>query len=91
MAETSELIDRGIRAYLQGKIADAQRLFEEALTQLMINTFFYGSTALDRRAPHQTSPELDVHRSEGLRTPHAAVITFGVGIFLWLTAIYAPR
>jgi len=43
------------------------------------------------QAPHQVSPELDVRRAEGLRLQHAAVIMFGVGIFLWLTAIYAPR
>jgi tetratricopeptide (TPR) repeat protein len=31
--EIAELIDRGIRAYLQGKVADARAAFEEALRQ----------------------------------------------------------
>ena len=78
----------GILGGLVGLIA---LMAKSRLRRGLNNVFLILTAAAHGRAPHEMSPELDVRRSEGLRMPHAAVITFGVAIFLWLTAIYAPR
>ena len=52
---------------------------------LMVNSLLHG------KAPHQSSPMLDVKSDRALRLPHAVAIGFGTLGYLVASTIWAPR
>jgi prepilin peptidase CpaA len=76
-----------ITSVLGGVAALVLLAWKRRLGRAFRNLWLILSSAAHRLPPFRVSPELDVRAGVGLRMPHAAVITAGTLIFLWISAV----
>jgi prepilin peptidase CpaA len=73
-----------LTAILGGVIALLLLMFRGRVRRTLFNVAWIMRDMMHLRAPYQSSEELDVTTSKGMRLPHAAMIAVGTVAFLFL-------